>query len=41
MLSFHVAAILVQVDGDPGGDGGENLVAITDFWATRGVEICN
>ena len=38
-LSFHGAAILVQLDGDPGGDGGGNLVAIPDFWATRGAEI--
>ena len=38
-LSFHGAAILVQLDGDPGEDGGGNLVAMPNFWATLGVEI--
>jgi hypothetical protein len=39
MLRFYGAAILVQLDGDPGGNGGRNLVATQDFWAIRGVEI--
>jgi hypothetical protein len=38
-MRAHGAAILVQVDVDPGGDGAENLVARPYFWATRGVQI--